>query len=59
MESLEDFSEQDKNGLYEKFFLKLCMCDCQTCTARSPHMQANCYHECENKEIVIWKKIKF
>ena len=47
LESLEEFDDKETK-LYEEFNLKLCMCDCQTCSVKSPHNQSNCFHECEN-----------
>lgn len=51
LESLEEI--EDKNDLFKKFESKLCMCECRTCSTRSPHMLASCSSDCENKEIVF------
>jgi hypothetical protein len=38
--------------MYEKFTSRLCMCECKECANRSPHPIYNCYHSCQENEIL-------
>lgn len=40
--------EEYKNDeLFENHVAKICMCECDTCSNRSPHPGYNCYKDCE------------
>jgi len=36
--------------LYNNHSTKLCMCECERCSIKSPHPIYNCYKECCEKE---------
>lgn len=40
------------NQLFENHTTKLCMCECDRCSIKSPHPIYNCYKVCEKKEVL-------
>ena len=48
---MTEFTEKPKSQeLFEDHFTKLCMCECERCSLKSPHPLYNCYKECSEKE---------
>ena len=45
-----EFTENPKaEELFESHSTRLCMCDCERCSIKSPHPIYNCYRECTVK----------
>jgi hypothetical protein len=45
-----EFEEKPiSDELYEEHYTKLCMCECEACSLKSPHPIYNCYKECTTK----------
>jgi hypothetical protein len=47
LESMEEYTMDDGKELYSDFTNRLCLCDCEACSNRSPHPMFNCRNECE------------
>jgi hypothetical protein len=48
---MTEFTENPKaTELFENHSTRLCMCECERCSIKSPHPIYNCYKECKEKE---------
>ena len=52
LNNMKELTGEKATELYNEFETKLCLCNCPSCSQKSPHPIYNCFRDCEKKSIL-------